>query len=53
MRTAIKKAASNGRRLCAFRIRDANPGPVFFTGQGKVYQIPRRCQEKGLQREAC
>ena len=36
MRTANKKAASYGRRLCAFRIRDANPGPVFFTGQGKA-----------------
>ena len=37
----------------AYLIRAAKPVPVFFTGQGKVYQIPRRCQEKGLQREAC
>ncbi len=39
MRTANKKAASNGRRLCAFRIRDANPVPVFFTGQVKYTRI--------------
>lgn len=36
MRIANKKAASNGRRLCALRIRDANPDPVLFTGQGKA-----------------
>ena len=31
----------------AYLIRAAKPDPVLFTGQGKVYQIPRRCQEKG------
>lgn len=48
MRTANKKAASNGRRLCAFRIRDANPDPVFFTGQGRGYLIEGALSRKGL-----